>query len=644
MVEIKYLVTSALPYVNGDLHLGHLVGCLLPADVYTRFLRSKGEKAIYVCGNDEYGTPIVVAAEKQGLAPKQLADKFHERHKQALEGFNIRMDIFSRTTTPEHTKVVQDFYYYLKQNGFIFRKEIEQYYCEHCKKFLPDRYIEGKCPYCGAEGARGDQCEECGKPLITTELIEPYCVICKDKPVLKKEEHVFFDLPRVEKELRGWVEKHEGMTANAKNFAVSFIKEGLREKDISRNMEWGVPIPDAEGLVFYVWFDAPIGYITFTKQLGKMNWWRENDTQLVHFLGKDNIVFHTVFFPGMLIAEGEFILPSKVIAYEYLRFSGSKLSKSKGTMIKALDAVRALPADYWRYALLSALPENKDYNFTWEFLEEKTNELNDVIGNFIHRTLTFAKKFFNNIVEKPELTQADEEMVKEVGKIVKKVEEAMHNVELKKALGLVVGLARKANQYITAEEPWKKEERKKAVTYTCLHVAKALAVLLKPFIPESSEKILEYLGLENKKWDDVKILEEKFIIKEFKPLFKKVEIREVIEKINKKEEENMIKYDDFAKLDLRVGEVVKAEKVEGADKLLKLTVDIGGEERTLAAGLAKYYKPEELEGKKIIVLVNLEPKKLRGVESQGMLLAAEEGSNVVLLTVDKDIKSGAKVR
>jgi len=654
VIEIRHLVTSALPYVNGELHIGHIAGCILPGDVYSRFLKIKGEKCIYVCGSDEYGTPIMVAAKKEGVTPQQLADKYHKKQVEAVNGLNIGFDIFSRTTSKEHTKVVQDFYYNLKQNNFIYRKQIKQLYCEKCKTFLADRYVEGTCPYCGAEKARGDQCDACGKLINPLELINPRCVTCGSTPAVKESEHVFFDLPKLENQLSDWIENHEGLFPNTKKFALNFIKEGLKEKDISRDIEWGVPIPDAPGKVFYVWFDAPIGYITFTKQLGKENWWHEKSTQLIHFLGKDNIPFHSIYFPGMLMAEGSYILPSKIASYEYLTFGGSKLSKSKGKVIKVVEALEEFPADYWRYYLVSNLPEKKDTDFTWESFQETINsELNDTIGNFINRTLTFAEKYFDSKVEKPELREEDKEVIREANEKAVQAAKLIEEIELKKALQEVVEIARIGNQFITKEEPWKNEKNRKQVVYSCLHLVKLLSVMLKPFTPESAEKIQEFIGKETK-WSQLKQEEEKYEIKEFEILFKKIDDKrrkELIKKYSfeKKEKEvkkmNHVTYDDFAKLDLRVAEILEVEKVENADKLYKLKIKVGDEKRQLVAGMAPYYTEDEMKGKRIIIIANLEPRKIRGIESQGMLLAAEsEDGKVKLLTTDGDIETGSKIR
>ena len=419
MIDFKYLVTSALPYVNNELHLGHLISSLLPADVYSRFLKLRGDECIYVCGTDEYGTAIAVEAEKQKMKPLELANKYHEIQKKITEDFNLKLDIFSRTSAPEHTTTTQGVYELIKSNDYIYNKKVKQLYCENCKRFLPDRYVKGECPHCGYGEARGDQCEKCGKLLEPIELIKPKCVACRKKPVEKENEHVFFRLSKLSEKLASWVDGNKHWPPNARNFALSWAKAGLEDRDISREMEWGVPIPDFPGNVFYVWFDAPIGYITFSKQIGKEKWWSDSDTRIVHFMGKDNIAFHTIFFPGMLMAAGGFTLPYHVASYEFLDYQGKKFSKSKGVGIFCGDAISLYPADYWRYYLIASLTEHRDADFTWEDFQNRiNNDLNDVLGNFIHRTLTFTDSKFEGVVPKPgkmdELDKKFEESITEI--------------------------------------------------------------------------------------------------------------------------------------------------------------------------------------------------------------------------------------
>lgn len=533
MINFRYLVTSALPYVNNVPHLGNFIGSVLPADVYSRFLKLKGEECIYVCGTDDYGTPITVEADKEGITPKQLTDRYYKVQQEVFKKLWVDFDIFSRTSSEEHVKVVQEFYLRLKKNGYIYKKEIEQLYCEKDKRFLPDRYVEGTCPYCGGH-ARGDQCEICGKLLEPTKLLEPYCIICKKKPVLKKSEHVFFELSKLTEQLQAWIGKSEHWFPNARSFSLNWIKDGLEDRCISRDLSWGVPVPDLHGKVFYVWFDAPQGYITFTKQLGKEDWWHDKETRLIHFLGKDNIAFHTIFFPGVLIAVGGYILPYQIASYEFLNYEGKKFSKSKNVGIFLPDAVKLYPADYWRYYLLSILTEHKDSDFLWEeFYKRINSDLNDTLGNFLHRTLTLTKTSFGGRIPKPgRLSKSDEKVFEEIAKTHSNVTKLLEEIKLKEALSEAIELARVGNRYLTEEEPWKKEDNREAVIYVCLNICKALSVLLDPFIPESAKKIREFLNIKGYDWGSAveRIKSDK--IGDFKPLFKKIEKKEIEE--NKK--------------------------------------------------------------------------------------------------------------
>lgn len=642
MIKFKYIVTSALPYANYQLHLGHLASCLLPGDIFTKFLKLNKEDAVYICGTDDHGTPITVTAQKEGITPQEVVDKYHKKQKEALDKYNIDFDVFSGTSNKDHIKNAQDIYLKIKEKGYFYTKEIEQWYCEKCKKSLPDRFVEGICPYCGAEGARGDQCEECKKLLDALELKEAYCVTCKEKPIVKKAEQVYFKLSGLQEELKDFVNNSKGWSKNAKSFALAWLKEGLRDRCISRDMKWGVAVPDMENRVIYVWFENALGYISFTQEIGKGEWWKEKETKIVHFMGKDNIPFHTILFPAQILVHGGFTLPDKVIASEYLNYKGGKFSKSKGSAFYIDDAIDLFPADYWRYYLTVTYPEHRDVDFTWEDFKEKiNNDLNNDLGNFIHRTLTFTQKFFDKKIPKPdEYTEKDKEVLAEISETHEKVTKLLYDVKLKEALKRCINLVRVGNQYLTAEEPWKNKEKTKNVIYICLNISHALSILLEPFIPESANKIKKFLNQpEKQKWSDAKkLLESGKEISNFEPLFEKIDIKSEV-KIGGKD---FVKFEDFEKMDLRVGKILSAERVEGADKLLKLEVDTG-EKRTLVAGIAEYYKPEELIGKEIVVLVNLEPRKIKGIESQGMLLAAEEGDKVVLVSTDKEIKAGAKV-
>jgi methionyl-tRNA synthetase len=652
VITFKYIVTAALPYVNNVPHLGHLISTLLPADVYSRFLKIKGEKCVYICGTDEYGTTTEVAALKEGISPKELTDRYFKIHKEGFEKLDCRPDIFSRTSHPDHTKLVQNFYNKVKKNDYIYKKEIEQLYCEHCKRFLPDRFVEGTCPHCNYEKAKGDQCESCGRVLNPADLINPGCITCGNKPFVKKSEHVFFALSKLGGRLSRWIEKQDHWFANARNFALSWLRE-IQDRDISRDIKWGVPVPDAKGQVFYSWFDAPLGYVTFTNQIGKGKWWHDKDTRLIHFIGKDNIPFHTVFFPGMLIAAEDYVLPWQVASYEFLNWEeGKKFSKSLGIGLTVPEANKLYPADYWRYYLLSILTEKKDSNFSWDEFQSRINsDLNDTVGNFVHRTLTFTQNFFEGKIPKPaKYSKADEKALKSIDRTYEKVTKHLENIELKAALNEVVNLARIGNQYMQKEEPWKNKDRRATVLYVCLNISHALSILLEPFLPSSASRIKKFLNTKGK-WKDTKSrLKIGTKLGKFEPLFKKIESKE-IERYKKKyggksghakPVKKMVSFKDFGKIDLRVGKVLKAEKIKGADRLLKLEVDTG-EKRTIVSGVAKWYSPKDLVGKEVVVVVNLEAKKLKGIESQGMLLAAKEGEKLSIVTLDKKLAPGTEV-
>jgi len=652
VLKFKYIVTSALPYVNNVPHLGTIVGCVLPADVYSRYLKLKGEECVYVCGTDEYGTPIAVQAEKEGISPKELCDKYYEIHKKVYEGFNIKFDVFSRTSSPEHTELTQYFYNKLKKKGHIYKKKVKQLYCPNCKRFLPDRYVIGTCPYCGYEKARGDQCESCGKVLEPSQLLDARCNICSNKPVLKETEHSFFRLSAFQRQLKEWIDKNKHWPANARSFALSWIREGLIDRSITRDLEWGVPCPDDPSKVIYVWFDAPIGYITFSKQIGKEDWWKDKKNRIVHFIGKDNIPFHAIIFPAMNMGVGEYILPYQIASAEYLNYEGGKFSKSEGRGVFGDDALKLFPADYWRYVLMSMYPENRDVDFTWEEFQRKVNtELNDAFGNFVYRVISFVLRFHGRELEKPEqFSEKDRQIVNKVKESCAKINKLYESIKLKEALQEIIALARLGNQYLNAEEPWKNKDRAQSVMFISLNIVKTIAILIEPFLPETSAKIKKALNIEDIAWHKAAELLEFGKVEAIEPLFRKVDDKEVIEyrqrfrsKVEGVRILDTVSYDDFKKMKLKVAEIVSVEDVAGADKLYKLSIDIGGEKRTLVAGLKGDYDKEELLGKKIIVLTNLEAKKIRGIESQGMLLAAEKGDKVSLLTVDRNIDNGADV-
>ncbi len=664
----KYLVTSALPYVNNRPHLGHLVGCILPGDIYTRFLKLKGERAIYICGTDEHGTASEMAAMDAGVSVEEWVSKLHEEHKKDYEWFEIEFTRFGRTSSKTNHEMTQHLFLRLWENGYISEKETEQLYCEKCKMFLPDRYVVGKCPYCGAETHAG-QCEGCGKLIEPGELLEPRCAICGSKPVMKATKHLYLDLPKFKEPLTEWLEGNKHWKPNVRNWALSLIPD-LRPRPITRDLKWGVKVPlkGYEDKVFYVWFDAPIGYLSITKNWADESgdewerWWKGNNTRLVHFIGKDNIPFHTIIFPATLIGSGEgFVLAYNVPAMEFLNYEGKKFSKSRGIGVFLKD-VREMPypPDYWRFALTMVMPETGDTDFTWEGFSQAVNELADVYGNLVNRVLVLSKKYFNSEVPEPgEFNEDDKRLISLMQSIPKEVGKELEVPRFREALKKALHLASEANAYLNAEEPWKNENesRRGTVVYLALNAVKASSMLLLPFIPGIAGRALNLLNVENPSWESAGDLGLKPGTKLGGPeiLVKKVSEKEIAKwkvKFGGKKDERVegvkmvdqIKYDDFAKLDIRVAKVVKAEDVEGSKKLIRLELDVGElGRRQVLAGLKQWYKPEALKGKLIIILANLEPKKMMGMESQGMLLAAEKGDDVVLLVPEREIQPGAKI-
>ncbi len=667
--EERYLVTSALPYVNNRPHLGHLVGCILPGDIYTRYLKLRGKKAIYICGTDEHGTTSELAAREAGVSVQEWCDRLHEEHKRDYEWFNIDFARFGRTSSRTNHEMTQHIFLRLWENGYIIEKETEQLYCEHCGIFLPDRYVVGECPHCGSETHAG-QCEGCGKLLEPTELLEPKCVVCGSKPVIKKTKHLYLDLPKFKDRLKTWIEGNRHWKPNVRNWALSLIPD-LRPRPITRDLKWGVKVPlkGYEDKVFYVWFDAPIGYISITKEWAEEagenweDWWKNPNTKLVHFIGKDNIPFHTVIFPSTLMGTEEgFVLPYNVPAMEFLNYEGTKFSKSKKVGVFLKDA-RELPypPDYWRLALIWMAPETGDTDFTWEGFAQAINELADTYGNLVNRVLVLARKFFDLRVPEPgEYNEKDLELINFIKSSPELVGRELDVPRFREALKKAMEVAREANAYLNAEEPWKRENesRRGTVIYLALNAVKSASILLSPFIPGITREALDRLGIEGVSWEDAGKIDLEPGRKLGDPviLVKKVSDEEVQnwrERFggNKERESvegvrmvNEISFEEFMKLDIRVAKVLKAEDVKGAKKLIRLELDVGElGKRQILAGLKDWYKPEELEGKLIVILANLKPKKMMGMESQGMLLAAEKDGNVVILVPEKPIEPGAKV-
>ncbi|MEE9379030.1 MAG: methionine--tRNA ligase [Candidatus Lokiarchaeia archaeon] len=676
--KFKWVVTSAWPYVNATPHLGNLIGSTLSADVFARFLRMKGEEVVFVSGSDSHGTPVSVEAKRLKVPAEELAFKYHNIIKDLHEKWQISFDNYTITHNPTHIEFVQKIYLDIEKNGYVLQKEIESLYCENDNLFLPDRFVEGTCPNCKEDGARGDQCDKCQKLLTPVELIKPRCAICGSAPVFKKTRHWYLDLPKLQDRLKKLIEENEIIPPNARKMCLNSITKGLPQRGITRDLEWGIgaPFKGAENKVIYVWLEAVLGYITAVKEWadklindpGKFDYfWKDPNTKTVFFIGKDNIIFHLILFPGLLIAYNEdkndtdkLVLPYNVSSTEFLMMGSEKLSKSRGIGIGIDKALDLAPLDYWRFYLLFNRPETSDTSFLWSEFENNMKILNDNIGNFIHRTLTFIEKQFNSKVpEKIEYDATDKKFIEKLNIIGLGVGESLLNFKLRKAIRDIVNFGKEGNIYLNEKAPWhliKKDKKATGHVFNiCAQAVYALAILFGPFIPETSEKILTYLNkpkLTELSWDSINenSIQAGASIRKPKPLFQKLEIEEIKnEYINLKEgkpkegEKELISYEDFKKLDIRVALVEEVEKVPKADKLYKLSIDLGTEKRTLVAGLAEHYKIDDLKGKKIAVLTNLEPRKLRGILSEGMLLAAVEGENVSILIPDKDLPPGARV-
>jgi len=671
----KWVVTSAWPYVNATPHLGNMIGSVLSADVFARYIRLKGDEVVFVSGSDAHGTPVAVAAKKANIPAEKMAMENHANIKKLFEDWNISYDNYTHTHNPTHIKFVQDFYLDVQKNGYVFEREIEILHCKTCKMDLPDRFVEGLCPHCGDENARGDQCDKCQKLLTPLELKQPRCVICNNAPEEKTTKHWYMDFPKLQDRLAELIKNNDIIPPNARTVCLNSISEGLPERAITRNLEWGIPskFEGAEDKTIYVWFEAVLGYVSavkewannIVKQPGKFDhFWNDPETRTVYFIGKDNIIFHLIVFPGLLLAFNEdkadvdkLVLPYNVSSTEFLMYENDKFSKSRGVGIWIDDALELADRDYWRFNLVFNRPEKSDTSFLWSEFQNNIKTLNDNIGNFIHRTLTFINdKFDGKIPKKTSLDDVDKEFLNKINSIVKNTDESLGQFQLRKAIRDIVSFGKEGNVYLSDKTPWHliKDNKDAAghVFNICSQAVYALAVLLAPFIPDTSEKILDYLNMPNDKIllsndcinDDS--MKEGHLVKKAQPLFQKLDVNDMQEKLKElrgEKKEEYISYEEFKKLDIRVALIEKVEKIPKADKLYKLTIDIGTEKRTLVGGLAEHYNPEELKGKKLIVLTNLEPRKLRGIESQGMLLAAVDGKEVSILTIDKDLPPGAKI-
>jgi methionyl-tRNA synthetase len=677
--EKKYLVTAALPYANGPIHLGHLAGAYLPADVYVRYCRMKKRNVIFICGTDEHGVPITITAEKQKKTPQEVVDYFYKNIKESFEKFGISFDNFSRTSLPVHHKTAQEFFLELHKKGYFTEKSQQQFYCEHDKMFLADRYIEGICPHCHSEGARGDQCENCGKWIEATQLIQPKCKICGNTPVIRETKHWFFRLDMFQEKLEKWIESKKHWRDNVLSFCWKWFKEGLQERAITRDLDWGIPVPleEAKGKVLYVWFEAPIGYISSTKEWAekqgdpekwKEYWLDEENTKLIHFIGKDNIVFHAIIFPAMLMGHGGYVLPDNVPANEFLNLEGNKLSTSRNYAVWLNDYLEKFDPDSLRYTLAANSPETKDTDFSWkDFQARHNNELADILGNFINRTATFIKKYFDNTVPQPgAFDELDQAMIQRLKTAPEKVGTLLDDFKLRDATRELMDIARFANKYFNDQAPWKtrKENPEKCATtlYVCIQVVRSLAVLFEPVLPFTVQKIWKALNLSGSvgdaRWEDAADLaiQPGHILSDFPILFTKIQdevIQEEVERLEKAANpepeieyeplKEQITIEEFSRIDLRVGKILVAESIPKANKLLRLEVDLGFEKRQLVAGIARHYKPEDLIGKEVIVVANLKPARLRGVESQGMILAVRDGDKLALLQPSFEVNPGMKI-
>ncbi len=713
MAWSRTLVTSALPYANGYIHLGHLAGAYLPADMYVRFLRLNGESVLYICGSDEHGVPILIAAEKEGKTPQEIADKYHFANLEAFQRFGMSFDYYGRTTDPVHHRTAQEFFLMLYQKGYLEEREVEQFYDPEAQMFLPDRYVEGICPVCGYERARGDQCDRCGAYYDQLELKQPVSLVSGKPPIVKKTRHWYFKLSQFQQALEEYVEAHsDDWKENVLQQVRSWLKQGLADRPVTRDLPWGVPVPleNAQGKVLYVWFEAVLGYISATKRWASdkaqqpevwQQWWQSPDTRYIAFIGKDNIVFHTLLFPAMLMAAENYILPDNVPANEFLNLEGEKFSKSRNWSIDLRDYLQDFPedehVDMLRYALAANLPETRDSDFRWkDFQSRVNNELIAAFGNFVHRTLQFLKKNFQSrLPEFPEwqelqtvwngiweqrskemlqttgemLTDPEKELLQTLLDLDQSIDSAYRHFRFREATAATLDVAKAANKFFNDSAPWvsiKKDSAQAARTlYVCVHLCAALSTLFEPLTPYSCQKLRQLLNLsEPLPWQSAfrLFLQPGHSCQPPQLLFHKIEDSRIEAQIAKlgegsseakseevshseEETENLVSYEEFSRLQLRIATIVKAEPIPKSKKLLRLEIDLGTERRQIVAGIAQQYAPEELIGKQIVVVANLQPAKIMGVESQAMLLAAHsDDGKLALLVPDASMPPGSPVR
>lgn len=682
----RYTITSALPYANGPIHIGHLAGVYVPADIYARYLRLKGEDVLFIGGSDEHGVPITIKARQEGLTPQDIVDRYHSMIKESFEEFGISFDIYSRTSLPLHHETTSEFFTTLYDKGEFIEKSSLQLYDEATGEFLADRYVTGTCPHCGNDKAYGDQCEKCGTSLAATDLINPKSVLSGNPPVMKETRHWYLPLDKYEDWLREWIliSHKNDWKPNVYGQCKSWIDQGLQPRAVTRDLDWGVAVPleEAKGKVLYVWFDAPIGYISATKDWAEKKsrdakadnpdhpgfdwepWWKSQDTCLVHFIGKDNIVFHCIIFPAMLKAEGSYILPENVPANEFLNLESDKISTSRNWAVWLHEYLRDFPGkqDVLRYVLCANAPETKDNDFTWkDFQARNNNELLAIFGNFINRTLVLTQKYFDGKVPALGiLSQEDKTLIDELGKFPASISQSLDNYRFREALNEFMNLARLGNKYLTEMEPWKKykenPDRVATILNLCLQICTNLAILAEPFLPFTATKTKAMMNLGNMAWNragSADLLPCGHVLNEPAYLFDKIEdaqVEEQVTRLHKSKEDNkqdalsnvtpgkeMITFDEFGHMDIRTGTILEAEKVHKTKKLLKLTIDTGLDKRTIVSGIAEYYEPEQLIGKQACFLVNLEPRDIKGIASNGMILMAEDSSGKLTLVSPIDM-------
>ena len=672
----RTLVTTALPYANGPVHIGHLAGVYVPADIYVRYLRLKGEDVIMIGGSDEHGVPITIKAQKEGVTPQDIVDRYHKIIKDSMAGLGISFDVYGRTTSETHRKTASEFFKKLYDNGEFIEKTSEQFYDEEADQWLADRYITGTCPHCGNEGAYGDQCEACGTSLNATDLINPKSAITGNVPVLKETKHWYMPLDKWEPRLREWIlEEHKEWKTNVYGQCKSWLDNGLQPRAVTRDLNWGIPVPieGAEGKVLYVWFDAPIGYISNTKDLIPNDWekyWKSDDTRIIHFIGKDNIVFHCLIFPAMLMAEGTYQIPDNVPANEFLNLEGDKISTSRNWAVWLHEYLEDFPGkqDVLRYVLTANAPEAKDNDFTWkDFQDRNNNELVAILGNFVNRAIVLTNKYFDGVIpEVHELTDYDRDTIEEFKGVKETLSENLETFHFRAALAEAMKLARIGNKYLADTEPWKLAKTDMARVETIMNVALQitanLAIAFEPFLPFSAEKLRKMINMECADWNklgSIDILKAGDRVEKPVLLFEKIDdeaIKVQTDRLERIKQENVLKnftpkavaptvtFDDFQKLDIRVGKVLECEKIKKADKLLKFTIDDGMKGRTIVSGIAKFYNPEDLIGKEVCFIANFPTRKLKGVESQGMILSAEDADGrLVVIGPHGEVRPGVQV-